>query len=215
MNYEDSTRTDLQQAVKDPLVLISTMQQREERLRTIVNEQLQTLHGGVQRAGSDVNRVVELRCRASRNCPCRPCPPRWIPQCRNSNKRSSAPARRCRRPPGNTPRQQERLSLKASRGMFFATVALGLAALIAAGGGAYLLFHARQEAAACKRKSNTWTRSMPPTGSSAAKGVCAPAWRRTHSVTAKAGLTGVSSCGRLLVSREQKGRLHGLSYGIL
>jgi hypothetical protein len=31
--------------------------------------------------------------------------------------------------------------------MFFATVALGLAALIAAGGGAYLLFHARQEAA--------------------------------------------------------------------
>lgn len=136
-----------EQTIKDLLILIGVMQQREERLRQVVNEQLQILHAGVQRAGGDVNRVVESAMprltqlsQQALASTLNPAAQKFEQTLQHANKTLQAAT-------SSYVQAQQRLTLKASRGMFLATAALGLAALVAAGAGGYLLFHVRQEVA--------------------------------------------------------------------
>lgn len=134
-------------ATRELLMLIGAMQQREERLRGIINEQLQMLHASVQRAGGDVGRVVESALprltQLSQQALANTLDPA-SKQFENALQRASQTLQAAT---GDYAQAQRRLVLKASRGMLLATAGLAVAALIAAASAIYLLHTTRQELA--------------------------------------------------------------------
>lgn len=145
MSAPPDPERDATAATRALLLLIGTMQQREERLRDIINAQLQLLQAGVQRAGGDVGRVVESALprltqlsQQALASTLDPASKQFEHALQRANKTLQAAT-------DDYAQAQKGLALKASRGMTLATAALGLAALIAAASAVYLLHNARQE----------------------------------------------------------------------
>lgn len=134
-------------ATRELLLLIGAMQQREERLRGIINEQLQMLHAGVQRAGGDVGRVVESALPRLTQLSQQALTSTLDPASKQFEQALQRASTTLQAATGDYAQAQQRLTLKASRGMLLATAALGVAALIAAASAIYLLHNTRQELA--------------------------------------------------------------------
>jgi hypothetical protein len=149
MNDERAT---LQQATKDLLVLIGLVQERESKLRSIINEQLQILHNGVQRAGQDVNRVVDgalprltQLSKQALDSSLGPAIERFSQNIHHANEALGQAT-------GRYSAAQQALETRAVRRMHMATVALGVAAVIALGSGGWLLYNAKTEASRLRQE---------------------------------------------------------------
>ena len=136
-----------EQIQRDLLVLIGLMQQREERMRDTVNQQMQALQVGVQRAGGEVNRVVESAMPRLSQLSQQALAGALDPAAQRLEQSVQNASRTLLAATQNYAQAQQQLAYKASRGMLLATMAVGLAGLLAAAAGAWLLLHARQEVA--------------------------------------------------------------------
>ena len=134
-------------ATREVLLLIGTMQQREERLRDIINAQLQLLHASVQRAGGDVGRVVDSALPRLTQLSQQALASTLDPASKQFEQALQRASKTLQAATVEYAQAQKGLALKASRGMTLATAALGIAALIAAASAVYLLHNTRQEMA--------------------------------------------------------------------
>ena len=156
-----------EQIQRDLLVLIGLMQQREERMRDTVNQQMQALQVGVQRAGGEVNRVVESAMPRLSQLSQQALAGALDPAAQRLEQSVQNASRTLLAATQNYAQAQQQLAYKASRGMLLATVAVGLAGLLACWqplrGPGCCCMHARRWPA-CNRKSTTSRRSITPIG---------------------------------------------------